>query len=174
MLLAWQPDIDIRTKGFEHRNPAGAVVEAHESARGVVYKDSNVTVTAFPVLHGDVPEAFDYRFETADRTIVISGDANPSPALIESCRKCDMLIHEAFSLDYVPANVPNWIEYRSKFHTTTAQLAEIARKTEPALLVLYHRGVRRLNGEISDEQYLAEIHQTYHGKTVIAHDLDIY
>lgn len=77
---------------------------------GVVHKDSNVTVTAFPVVHGDVPQAFGYRFETPDRIIVISRDANPSPALIESCRKCDALIHEAYSLDYVPAKVPNWFE----------------------------------------------------------------
>lgn len=174
VLQAWQADIDIRTKGFENRDPAGAVVQAHDIAPGVVYKDSNVTVTAFPVLHGDVPQAFGYRFDTPDRTIVISGDANPSPALIENCRKCDVLIHEAFCLDYVPAAVPNWVEYRSRFHTTTAQLAEIARKTEPKLLVLYHRGVRRAGGEISDEQYLAEIRRTYAGKVVIAHDLDIH
>jgi ribonuclease BN (tRNA processing enzyme) len=175
VLMAWQADIDIRTKGFEQRNPAGAVVEAHDIEQpGVVFKDSNVTVTAFPVLHGDVPQAFGYRFDTPDRTIVISGDANPSPALIENCRKCDILIHEAFSLDYTPAKMPNWIEYRARFHTTTAQLAEIARKTEPKLLVLYHRGVRRAGGEISDEQYLAEVRRTYSGKVVIAHDLDVY
>ena len=174
VLLAWQTDIDIRTKGFEKRDPAGAQVEAHEIERGVVYRDSNVKVTAFPVLHGDVPQAFGYRFDTPDRSIVISGDANPSPAVIENCQRCDVLIHEAFSLDYVPASVPHWIEYRSKFHTTTAQLAEIARKTEPKLLVLYHRGVRRAGGDISDEQYLAEIRRTYDGKVAIAHDLDIY
>jgi len=174
VLLAWQADIDIRTKGFERRDPAGAVVEAHEIEPGMVYKDSNVTVTAFPVLHGDVPQAFGYRFDTPDRTIVISGDANPSPALIESCRKCDVLIHEAYSVDYVPAKVPNWVEYRSRFHTSTTQLAEIARKTEPKVLVLYHRGVRRAGGDISDEQYLEEVRRTYRGKIVIAHDLDIY
>ncbi len=173
MLMAWQADIDIRTKGFEHRNPAGARVEAHDIQAGVVYQDSNVTVTAFPMLHGDVP-AFGYRFQSADRTIVISGDGSPSPALIESCRRCDVLIHEAMSLDYTPASVPNWPEYRARHHTTTAQLADIARQSQPGLLVLYHRGVKRAGGDISDEQYLAEIRRTYAGKVVIAHDLDVY
>jgi mRNA degradation ribonuclease J1/J2 len=37
-----------------------------------------VTVKAFLVNHGDVPQAFGYRFETPDRAIVISGDAAPS------------------------------------------------------------------------------------------------
>ena len=174
VLQAWQADIDIRTNGFEKRDPAGARVEAHEIEPGVVYRDSNVTVTAFPVLHGDVPQAFGYRFDTPDRSIVISGDAIPSPALIENCRKCDVLIHEAFSLDYVPANVPQWTEYRSRFHTTTAQLADIARKTKPKMLVLYHRGVRLAGGEISDEQYLAEVRRGYDGPVMIAHDLDVY
>jgi ribonuclease Z len=174
VLLAWQPDIEIRTKGLEARNAAGARVDAHEIEPGVVYKDARVTVTAFPVLHGEVPQAFGYLFETPDRTIVISGDASPSPALIERCRKCDVLIHEAYSTEYVPARVPNWVEYREKHHTTTTQLAEIANKAEPKLLVVYHRGVRRASGEISDEQYLAEIRRPYRGRVVIAHDLDIY
>jgi ribonuclease BN (tRNA processing enzyme) len=175
VLAAWQPDIDIRTKGFEKRNPAGAAVEAHDIEPGVVYRDSNVTVTAFPVRHGDVPNAFGYRFQTSDRVIVISGDASPTPALVDACRKCDVLIHEVFSEEYVPSAVPHWNEYRARFHTTTTQLAEIARKTEPGLLVLYHRGVRRAGGaDISDEQYIAEIRRTYSGKVVVARDLDVY
>jgi ribonuclease BN (tRNA processing enzyme) len=175
VLAAWQADIDIRTKGFEKRDRAGAAVEAHDIGPGVVFKDSNVTVTAFPVLHGDVSHALGYRFVSPDRVVVISGDASPSPALIDACRKCDVLIHEVFSEEYVPASVPHWNEYRSRFHTTTTQLAEIARKTEPALLVLYHRGVRRAGGaDISDEQYIAEIRRTYRGKVVIANDLDVY
>ena len=78
------------------------------------------------------------------------------------------------SLDYTPVSVPNWPEYRARHHTTTAQLADIARQSQPGLLVLYHRGVKRAGGDISDEQYLAEIRRTYAGKVVIAHDLDVY
>jgi ribonuclease Z len=174
ILAAWQPDIDIRTKGFEQRNPDGARVDATDIAAGVVFRDSNVTVTAFPVLHGDVPHAFGYHFRTADRSIVISGDASPSPAIIEQCRRCDVLIHEVFSDSYRPAKVPHWLEYRAKFHTTVTQLAEIARQTQPGLLVLYHRGVRRADGEISDDEYLDEIRRLYRGRVVVANDLDVY
>ena len=174
VLAAWKPDIDVRTQGFEARDRAGLRIEAKEIVPGVVYRDSNVTVTAFPVLHGDVPEAFGYRFETRDRTIVISGDASPSPALVAACNRCDILIHEAFSPEYTPARVPNWIAYRARFHTTTAQVAEIAKASQPGLLVLYHRGVRKAQGEISDEQYLGEVRRAgYLGKVVIAHDLDV-
>jgi ribonuclease BN (tRNA processing enzyme) len=89
ILLAWQADIDVRTKGLEQRDAAGLTVEAHDVKPGRIYQDSSIKVTAFPVLHGDLP-AYGYRFQTSDRTVVISGDASPSPELINSCRKCDV------------------------------------------------------------------------------------
>ena len=52
---------------------------------GIVYQDGNVTVKAFLVNHGEVPQAFGYRFETPDRTIVISGDTSPSQSVIDNC-----------------------------------------------------------------------------------------
>ena len=38
-------------------------------------------------------------------SIVISGDTNPSEALVQQCRKCDVLIHEAYSDAYRPADM---------------------------------------------------------------------
>ena len=131
------------------------------------------TWTAFPVSHGEL-QAYGYRFQSPDRTVVISGDMSPSPAPIDSCRKCDVLIHEAFSEDYRPADMLNWLQYRPKYHTTTTQLAEIANKTQPGVLIVYHRGVGPPGREIPDEQYLAEIRRIYRGKVVIGQDLDVY
>ena len=173
IMLAWQVDIDVRTKGLEQRDPNGVTVEAHDVKPGVVYEDSNVKVTAFPVSHGEL-QAYGYKFQTPDRTVVISGDTSPSAELVKNCQKCDVLIHEAFSDDFKPADMPNWLQYRSKYHTTTTQLAEIANKTQPGLLIVYHRGVGPTDHEISDEQYLTEIQRTYHGKVVIGQDLDVY
>jgi ribonuclease BN (tRNA processing enzyme) len=64
-------------------------VNAHEIKPGIVYKDANVTVTAFPVKHGTV-EAYGYRFETPDRTIVISGDTTPTQSVIDNCNGCEV------------------------------------------------------------------------------------
>ena len=174
IMLAWRDDIDIRTKGLERRSTTGLTVDAHDVTPGVVYKDANVTVTAFQNTHGEFKQTFGYRFQTADRSIVISGDTNPSATLVDHCRKCDVLIHEVFSEDYRPADMANWLEYRSKYHTTTTQLAEIANKTQPGLLILHHRGVGPRGRGISDEQYLAEIRRTYAGKVVVGNDLDVY
>jgi ribonuclease BN (tRNA processing enzyme) len=174
VMAAWKGDIDVRTKGMEHRSTTGLSVEAHDVNPGVVYEDANVKVTAFQNAHGEWRQTYGYQFRTADRTIVISGDTNPSAALVEHCRKCDVLIHEVYAEDYRPAAVPNWIEYRSKYHTTTAQLAEIANKTQPGLLIMYHRGVGPRDRQISDAQYLEEVGRTYRGKVVVGNDLDVY
>jgi ribonuclease BN (tRNA processing enzyme) len=173
IMLAWQVDIDVRTSGLEQRSTSGLAVEAHDVKPGLIYQDSRVKVTAFPVSHGEL-QAYGYRFQTPDRTVVVSGDTSPGPALIDSCQKCDVLIHEAFSEDYRPADMLNWLRYRPNYHTTTTQLAEIANKTQPGVLIVYHRGVGPQGREISDEQYLAEIRRIYRGKVVIGQDLDVY
>ena len=152
VLAAWQADIDIRTKGEGGRQRI--TVEAHEIEAGVVYQDSNVTVTAFPARHGDVRNAFGYAIKTPDRTIVISGDTSPNPALVDACGKCDILIHEVYA-STATAPMPNWLEYRARHHTSTRELAEIANTTQPKLLILYHVAHRAQNGMIPEEQVLA-------------------
>jgi ribonuclease BN (tRNA processing enzyme) len=174
ILLAWQADIAIRTSGLEHRSRAGLDVEAHDITPGVVYQDANVKVTAFRNAHGEWTDTFGYRFDTADRSIVVSGDTSPSEELIKHCQKCDVLIHEAYANSYRPADMANWLEYRSKYHTTTSQLSEIAARTHPALLIVYHRGVGRGANEIPESQYVTEIRRGYDGKVVVGHDLDVY
>jgi len=173
ILLAWQADIDIRTKGLERRDGTGATVEAHDVKPGRIYQDANLAVTAFPVRHGDVP-AYGYRFDTADRSVVITGDTSPSPEVIDNCRKCDVLIHEAYAEDYRPADMAGWIAYRAKHHTTTTQLGELAAKAQPGLLIVYHRGIGPAGREISDQRYLEEIGRTFKGRVVIGQDLEVY
>lgn len=169
ILAAWKEDIDIRTQGLEHRWPLR--VSAHEIKPGLVYTDPLVRVTAFLVPHGQWDEAFGYRFDTPDRVIVISGDTRPSTELVKACRRCDILIHEVYPMGS-RATMPDWPKYRAQYHTSTQELAEIARQSEPRLLIVYHRTGGLTN--FPDEQYLKEIGQSYSGKVVIGHDLEIY
>jgi ribonuclease BN (tRNA processing enzyme) len=166
ILMAWQADIDLRTKGLEHRAPLD--VQAHDVKPGIVYEDANVTVTAVQNAHGEWKETYAYKFVSSDRTIVVSGDTNPSAGVIAACQKCDVLVHEVYAENYRPADMPNWLEYRSKYHTTIEQLAEIANKTQPKLLILYHRG------QGSPAEYVNGIRRTYGGRVVAGEDLDVY
>ncbi|HYV06606.1 MAG TPA: MBL fold metallo-hydrolase [Blastocatellia bacterium] len=170
LLAAYSRDIAMRLNGGEPSNRTGYRVRAREITPGVVYKDANVTVKAFAVMHGSWKQAFGYRFETADRTIVISGDCRPSASVAENCNGCDVLIHEVYSTAGFAKRQPEWQRYHSSFHTSSRELAEIATKARPRLLVLYHQ----LFWGTTDEDLLSEVRQGYSGKVVSARDLDVY
>ena len=179
ILEAYREDIAIRRADKKvlgvPEQAEGYKVHAHEITPGIVYKDHNVTVKAFLVNHGDVPQAFGYRIETPTRAIVISGDAAPSQSVIDNCNGCDVLIHEAYSVMTYNAVSPSYQEYRRKHHTSSREMAEIASKARPGLLILYHRanpgGVGRPNPE---QALLEEVRRLYGGKVVIGHDLDVF
>ncbi|MFN7944363.1 MAG: MBL fold metallo-hydrolase [Blastocatellia bacterium] len=170
IVKAYAQDIQIRLSGGEPSNKTGWRVNAHAIRPGVVYKDSNVTVKAFPVRHGKWKESFGYRFETPDRVIVISGDCAPSEAVIDNCNGCDVLIHEVYSQAGFRKRPPEWQQYHAAYHTSTAELAAIAMKAKPKLLVLYHQ----LFWGTSEDEMLNEIRQGYSGKVVSGKDLDVY
>jgi ribonuclease BN (tRNA processing enzyme) len=148
---------------------------------GAVFKDANVTVTAFAVRHGNV-YAYGYRFATPDRTIVISGDTSPTDAIVENCHGCDILISEAYTKASFDLVSLEWQRYRLAFHTSAQELGAIAAKAKPGLLILCHRGnagcdqagTEDCREAGSEEQLLREIRQAYSGKLVAGHDLEIY
>jgi ribonuclease BN (tRNA processing enzyme) len=173
LLAAYKEDIDIRTNGLEQGNRTGYKVNAHKIKPGVIYKDGNVTVKAFLVHHGSWKEAYGYRFETPDKIIVLSGDCAPSPSVIENCDGCDVLLHEVYTQFGYYQSKPDWRKYITNFHTSTKELAELAGKARPKLLVLYHQMF--FGGEKDTEEgMLKEIRDLYPGKVVSAHDLDVY
>jgi ribonuclease BN (tRNA processing enzyme) len=170
ILKAYQEDIRIRLDGLEPANDTGYKVKAHEIKPGVVYKDQNVTVRAFLVKHGSWQQAFGYRFDTPDRSIVISGDCAPSESVIEHCNGCDVLIHEVYSEAGFKTRTPVWQKYHSTFHTSSRQLGQIATRAKPGLLILYHQ----LFWGRSDEDLVNEVRQFYEGKVVSGSDLAVF
>ncbi len=154
--------------------PEGHAVNAHEISAGVVYKDANVTVTAFGTKHA-MP-SYGYRFDSADRSIVISGDTNPTQATIDACRGCDVLIHEVLTLEWL-AKRRDFQGYAAEHHTTTAQLVELATKAKPRLLILYHASLSlrpAVDSERSTPAALLNEMSQYAGRVVVGRDLDVY
>ena len=178
ILVAFHEDIKIRTEGLEHESSEGWKVNAHEVRAGVIYKDANVTVTAFPTKHGEWPETFGYRFDTADRSVVIAGDTTPVQATIDACHGCDVLIHEATPLAARTKMSPERLEYSKKYHTSSVELAELAAKAKPGLLIVSHTTVGArpgvIPGTITIAQFLNEMKPYYNGQIVVARDLDVF
>lgn len=168
---AWIEDIDMRLYGLEPRSNRNYRAIAHEIEGGLIYEDQNVRVDAIPVSHGSWPEAFGFRFESEDRVIVISGDAVSTPAIVEACDGCDVLVHEVYSTDRLATRPPEWQTYHRSFHTSTVELAELARQARPKLLVLYHQ----LYWGATDDDLIREIREAgYEGEVVSGRDLGVY
>jgi ribonuclease BN (tRNA processing enzyme) len=189
ILQAYRIDIETRTnpEGNQRRFPDGAKVNAHDIKPGIVYRDDRVTVTAFATKHA--MESYGYRFDTPDRSIVISGDTNPVEETIKACNGCDVLVHEAQPLELLAKMPESMQAFDAKYHTTTEQLADLAKRAKPKLLVVYHTvsfppGIAppRLlppKGDAhalyaSPEMLQQEIGSRYQGQFVIGQDLDVY
>ena len=170
LLAAYAEDIRIRTEGLEPDKSDGWQAHAHEIAAGVVYRDSNVTVTAFEVPHANWHHAFGFRFDTPDKVVVISGDTRPSDAVVTACAGCDILVHEVYSADRLVTRPPEWQRYHAGAHTSTTELAVIATRARPRLLVLYHQ----LFWGTDDEGLVREVKRGYDGAVVSAKDLEVY
>jgi ribonuclease BN (tRNA processing enzyme) len=191
ILQAYRIDIETRTnpeEGDQRGNPEGWKVNAHEIKPGVIYKDAKVTVTAFPTKHA--MESYGYRFDTPDRSVVISGDTSPTEETIKACNGCDVLVHEARTLELFAKLPEDRRSFGAKNHTTSEQLAALATKARPGLLIVYHawiswrpsaapsgkRPVVLTTGELhsSPDVLQKEIGARYSGHFVIARDLDVY
>jgi ribonuclease BN (tRNA processing enzyme) len=171
LLAAWKKDMDVRINGLEHGNANAYKVNVHEidpsANQGVIRKDAGVTVKAFLVKHATWDQAFGYRFETPTRTIVISGDMAPNPAIAANCAGCDVLVHEVYCN---PPGGRGGGAYYEAAHTSAAELAKIATEAKPKLLVLYHQ----LYTGCTDAQLVQQVQQGYSGQVVSAKDLDVF
>jgi ribonuclease BN (tRNA processing enzyme) len=81
-----------------------------------------------------------------------------------------VLIHEVYSQAGFATRKPEWQRYHSRFHTSSGELAKIATKARPGLLVLYHQ----LFWGTTEDDLLKEVRANYAGKVVSGSDLDVY
>ena len=158
----------------EHRDGLAPInhplkVTVTEIASGKIYQDERITVTAFQVKHGGL-EAYGYKFVTKDKTIVISGDTAPADTVIEAATGCDILVHEVYSGDKFATRSPEWQAYHKASHTSPKELADIARKAKPKLIVLVHQ----LFWGTSEAELFDEVYRYYRGSFVSGHDLDVF
>lgn len=170
ILEAYKADIDYRIDGLEPANENGWKVEAAVVNEGLVYEDELIEVIAFKVNHGSWKNAYGYKFITEDKTIVISGDTAPSEKLVEMSDGVDILVHEVYSQSGFNRRNEVWQKYHASHHTSTIELAEIANKAKPKLLVLTHI----LFWGSTEEEILKEIQSTYSGEVSIGEDLSVY
>jgi ribonuclease BN (tRNA processing enzyme) len=169
-------DIDIRIRD-EGRVPLRPLVHAHEIAGpGHVMQDENVKVTCALVPHPMVEPAYAYRLDTADRSIVISGDTAYSEALIALAKGADVLVHEALFLpavDRLVARVPNAATLRPHLlasHTSAEDCGKVAALAGVKTLVLSHF-VPPDDPAVTAQMWLDAARQHFGGEIIVGRDL---
>ena len=182
IMAAWRVDVEERlaTK-VGPESPVGwnAIVEEFDIASSAtVYTDSRVKVEAFHHPHVELKNNFAYRFTTSERIIVIGGDGTADDRLIDAARDADVFIMEV-ATEADLANAP-WggatLAEKERvmwhYHIKPRELAEIARKANVKLLVLYH--VQNYADPHDNDALLKEVRQFYDGAVVLWRDGDIY
>ena len=169
-------DINMRIAD-EGRVPLLPLVHVHELTQGgPVMQDENVKVTAALVHHPPVAPSFGYRFDAADRSIVISGDTAPSDNLIKLAQGADVLVHEALyvpGVDRLVARVPNAAALKQSImshHTTAEDAGRVATAAGVKTLVLSHL-VPADDPAITDQMWIDAARVHFQGPVVVGKDL---
>jgi ribonuclease BN (tRNA processing enzyme) len=171
-----QFDIETRIED-EKRVPLSPLVRVKElTASGPVVDDGRVRVRAALVSHPPIEIAFAYRFDTEDRSVVISGDTAYSKDLLELSRGADVLVHEALYLPGIErtaarvANAPGLLSHIVRSHTKVEDAARLASEAGVKTLVLSHL-VPADDPLVREEDWLAAARPHFDGEIVVARDL---
>jgi ribonuclease BN (tRNA processing enzyme) len=169
-------DIDVRIAN-EGRVALVPLVHAHEvQTGGAVMSDDGVKVSAAVVDHPPVVPSLAYRFDAADRSIVISGDTAPSESLVALARGADLLVHSVMyppAVDRLVARVPNAAALKASIlaHQTSAEDAgRIAQSAGVKTLVLSHF-VPPDDPEVTDEMWMEAARRHFRGTVIVGRDL---
>lgn len=169
-------DIDTRIAD-EGRVPLAPLVHVHELTQaGTVMQDENVKVTAALVDHPPVVPAFAFRFDAADRSIVISGDTARSDALVKLAQGADVLVHEALyvpAVDRLVARVPNATTLKKHIidsHTAVEDVARVAQAAGVKTLVLSHL-VPSDDPAVTEQMWIDAARPHFRGSVIVGRDL---
>jgi ribonuclease Z len=167
MLSFFADDIHYRRDLLERHPAAGATIRTHVVHEGVVYDDGTVRVTAFAVDHRPVEPAFGYRFDSAGKTIVLSGDTRPTPNLVKYARGADVLVLEAYLPEwFAKVDKPEVAARLEHYHTSAEEAGQIAAQAGVKTLVLTH-----LIPGNADATFLARASKSFKGRIIVGRDL---
>ena len=140
-----------------------------------------ITVKAFLVDHRPVFPAFGFRFEAQGKSIVISGDTNPCPGLLNGSRDADILVCDSMHVPMMqqlearirevnPVSAELLVDAHD-YHAHVGDVAKLAQEAGVKHLVLSH-----ILPPIADEGPMVEMFTTgldavFSGKITVGKDL---
>lgn len=115
----------------------------------LVFERDGLRVSAFRVDHRPVSPAVGYRFDYKGRSVVITGDTGPTPAVARNARGADLLLHEALQ-PRMTAQLTDALAARGQantaqitrdilnYHASPEDAARAAQRAGVAHLILTH------------------------------------
>jgi ribonuclease BN (tRNA processing enzyme) len=169
--------IDIETRiPDEGRPDPRPLLLAHDIEPGTVLQNPQVKVTAGLVRHPPFAQAYGYRFDAKDRSVVVSGDTAYAPELVELAKGADVLVHETLYLPRVEAmlsRTPTASRLRAHLpaaHTVPEDVGRVAAQAGVKTLVLSHF-VPGDDPTITDEQWAEGVRKHFTGRVIVGRDL---
>lgn len=183
---------DIRISDGTHTVLVKDLFKPHDKGVGVIFQDANVKVTAVENTHFHFKagspsygkaKSYSYRFDTAERSVVFSGDTGPSDALVELARGADVLVSEATNPvdEYTAAQIRlgTWqartpeeqadlIRHHIEEHLLPDDLGKMAAAAGVKMVVMTH-----LQPSPNDDysRYVALVKKSFSGEVHVARDL---
>jgi len=175
LLDAYRFDVELRMKD-EGRPPLAPLIRPHEiTAGGRIFDDDRVRVTAVINDHPPIQHSFAFRFDTADRSIVISGDTRYSESVVTLARGADVLVHEVVSRDFWDRpdapQPPSVVRHILASHTDAPDVGRVAAAAGVGMVVLSHFVPTEGPGAPTDEEWVAGVRRQFKGKIVVGRDL---
>jgi len=132
----------------------------------VVVDDAGVRVTAVAVMHGRAVPALAYRFDTADGSVVFSGDTSVNADLIALAAGADILVHQVADLDYLRRHGMDdaGLARMAELHTDVTQVGGVAERAAVRELILSHYLPAEPDA-ITDAQWADRAGQGFNGRT---------
>lgn len=184
----------IYAAGMPPTAPLAEIVKAHNidvSRPTVIYQDDKVRVTAVDNTHYvTIPAArrplggarsYAYRFDTADRSIVFTGDTGPSDAVTELAKGADILVSEVQDTPAVLAalakafNAPEAAlkpvaDHMTQEHLSPREVGLMAKRAGVKMVVLTHIGGANQRKDMRG--ITAGVREVFSGPVIAAQDGD--
>lgn len=161
------------------------------AAPQLIYQDENIKVLAVTNTHYHFPagspdqrfsRSYSYRIETPRRTIVFTGDTEPSANVVALAQGADLLVSEVIDMDQTlamekkmmpPAALKGATAHLTQDHLTPAEVGKLAQAAGVKQVVLTHLAPGS-DGETDLSGYTRDLATYYKGPVQVAQDLGRY
>ncbi len=151
--------------------PIPARTEGIPQVPVLVLDDGVVRVTTVAVTHGRAVPALAYRFDTADGSVVFSGDTTVNDDLVALAFGADILVHQVADLGYLGRHgiTGAALDRMTALHTDVTQVGGVAERARVRELILTHYLPAEPEA-ITDAEWAQRAGQGFSGKTTAGSD----